>query len=314
MTQDPIKLRYPVNSLASFHYFKSKDIAEMQGWGLRLIGDSGAYSAETQGKPIDIEAFIRWGHKWKENLAWLASLDVIGDKDGSWDNYKYLKSQDLDIIPTIHYGCDPKELDRYVDDGVNFLGLGGMVSKKSESQRLLRWTLAVFKYARDNFPDVRFHGWGVTHPQLVLNLPWYSVDSSGFSSAYRFGRLSLFNPKTGKNIGINLDGKEIYQHTELLRKVYNCDPDEVAISNTHTRRQLVRLSVASVQQMENFLRHRHNVSPPSYGVNPKVEVAGPHIHVAGSAEKDFNSMGRTVGPSVHFVDTYIGHLKMTQDL
>jgi len=331
---EEVKLRYPVNSLVSFHYFNNRDIAEMKSWGLRLIGDSGAYSALTQGTPINIEEFAEWGLKWKDDFAWLASLDVIGDKDATYENYKWLRAQGLDVIPTIHYGCDPKELDRYVAEGVDFIGLGGMVGRKSEADRLLRWTLSVFRYARDNHPQLRFHGWGVTHRQLTMNLPWYSVDSSGFSAAYRFARLSLFDPALGKQVAIALDGKDIYKHVDLLNRVYQVDPEDVKLSTPDRRRQLVRLAISSVQKMEEFLRARHNVSPPSYGLNSYAEA--PNVHVAigfpgaqstlalsptdtpapiagsnviAAIRPDEPKLIKPNGPSVHFVDGYIKHLE-----
>ena len=320
-----VKLRYPVNALVSFHYFKDRDIADMKRWGLRLIGDSGAYSAASQGAPINIQEFAEWGARWKDNLAWVASLDVIGDKEASWTNYAWLRNQGLDVIPTIHYGCDPKEVDRYVAEGVDFIGLGGMVGRKSEADRLLRWTLSVFRYARDKHPQLRFHGWGVTHRQLTMNLPWYSVDSSGFSSAYRFARLSLFDPAKGMMTNIELDGKQIYKHVDLLKRVYNCDPDDVKISTPDRRRQLVRLAISSVQKLEEFLRNRHQVTPPTYGVKgwdlaPQVHVAlgfpgaqstlavsptdtpapfaGPNVHNAMASGTDVDFFD-PAGPAVH---------------
>jgi len=278
MTED-IPLRYPVNALVSFHYFERIDIGEMDGWGLRLIGDSGAFSALSQGTPIDISAFCDWAMRWRDSLSWIASLDVIGDAEASWRNYEYLRARGVDAIPTIHYGESPELISRYAAEGIDFMGLGGMVGRKSEPQRLLRWTLSMFRYAREKHPEMRFHGWGVTHPELVMNLPWFSVDSSGFSSAYRFGRLSLFNPKTAKSVGIDLNGKDIWKHAELVRGVYRVDPEKVAVSNGDTRRDLVRLSVASVQRMEQYLQRRHKVSSPAYGIRPEPEL-GPRVHAA----------------------------------
>lgn len=274
-----IALRHPINSLVSFHYFENHDIKEMKDWGLRLIGDSGAFSAASQGTPINIRAFADWAKKWRDSLSWVASLDVIGDAQGSRKNFDWLRNKDLDVIPTIHYGADPSLIKDYVKDGVDFIGLGGMVGRKSEPKRLLRWTLSMFKYARDNHPEVRFHGWGVTHPDLVMNLPWFSVDSSGFSSAYRFGRLSLFDPRTAKKVGITLDGSDILQHSELLRTVYGIDPANVSVSTRDTRRDLVRLSVAAVQRQEEYLQRRHKVSPPYYGLLES-SGGGPRVHVA----------------------------------
>ena len=285
-----IELRHPVNALVSFHYFHKDNIAEIKSWGLNLIGDSGAFSAASQGTPIDIKQFAEWASNWKGSFSWIASLDVIGEAKASKKNYEWLRSKGLDVVPTIHYGSNPEMIKDYVSDGVDFIGLGGMVGFKGEPDRLLRWALSMFKYAKDNHPEVRFHGWGVTHPKIVNSLPWFSVDSSGFSSAYRYARLSLFDPQTSKRVGISLDGKDIFNHSRLLRDVYKVDPIKVCISDKNNRRDLVRLSVASAQRLEDFLRKRHKVSAPVYGLSNNSE-----------------------GKKVHFVDTYTGHFELMRN-
>lgn len=337
-----VELRLPVNALISFHYFKKYNVAQLNSWGLRLIGDSGAFSAENVGAEIDIDEFVEWGLRWKDNLAWVASLDVIGNAEKSWKNYKELRAKGLDAVPTIHYGCDPKEISRYAAESVDFMGLGGMVGRKSERQRLLRWTLSVFRYARDNHPEMRFHGWGITHNELIMSLPWYSVDSSGFSAAYRFGRLGLFNPKTGKNINVELNGKDIYNYSDFVRSEYKINPDVIAVSNSESRRPLVRTAVASVQKMEDFLRKRHSVSTPSYGINhnlsfgeaaPNVHAAigfpgaqstvslnpddkapeeAPSIHIVTNVPGYFKDMTHE-GPNIHIADNAAKHLKIATD-
>lgn len=276
---DDIALDYPINALVSFHYFKDIDIAEMKGWGLRLVGDSGAFSAATTGAPVNVYEFAEWAKRWKRDLFWTASLDMIGDPKGTRKNYEILRSEGLDVIPTIHYGADPSLMDEYAAEGVDFLGLGGMVGRKSEPKRLLRWTLGVFRYARDHHPQMRFHGWGVTHPDLVMNLPWFSVDSSGFSASYRYGRLSLFDPRNAKRVAIEMNGRDIYHHKDLVTGQYGLeDLSRAAVSNSSTRRDLVRLSVAAVQKQEAYLRKRFDVSAPKYGLSE--EASGVKIHAA----------------------------------
>jgi hypothetical protein len=317
MTAD-IELRSPVNSLVSFHYWSNANIADFHRLGLRLIGDSGAFSAMSLGAPVNIDRFIEWGVKWQKNLCWIASLDAIGDTAQSWKNYKYIRGAGLDAVPTIHYGTEPSELDRYADEGVDFVGLGGMVGRKSERQRLMRWTLGVFRYARDNHPGMRFHGWGATHNDLVMSLPWYSVDSSGFTSAYRFGRLSLFNPATAKMVTAEMNGQDIYRHADLVRREYKINPALIAESTPATRRLLVRTSVKSVQKLEDFLRARHKVKPPVYGLNSNLGfarkdlVSAAGVHVVPNSSVDIRYL-ETVGPNVHFVDAAAQHLKMAAE-
>lgn len=293
MTDVPLDL--PVNALISFHYFGDVDVAQMQSWGLRMIGDCGAYSADSQGAPIDRDAFFEWGRRWRRNLLWVASLDVIGDPKASWANWRAAPA-DLRLVPTVHYGSEPSLIDRYVEAGADLIGLGGMVPFKSEPKRLLRWCLSVMRYARDNHPHVRFHGWGVTHPQLVMNLPWWSVDSSGFSSAYRYGRLSLFNPDTKKSVTVAMDGRSVANTATLLREHYGLeDWRRIAESTAATRRDLVRVSMRSMQLTERYLQHRHRVTPPPSlaGVTP-----GPQVHFVDATRKHLGM----VGPNIHFVE------------
>lgn len=297
-----IALDYPVNALVSFHYYKEVDVGAMARAGLRMIGDSGAFSAFNTGTPIDIDAFAAWTKCWQHSLAWVASLDVINDAEGTWRNYRTLRDRyKLDVIPTVHYGSDPTVLDRYAADGVDFLGLGGMVGRKGQPKHLLRWCLSMFRYQRDHYPGMRFHGWGVTHPVLLNSLPWYSVDSSGTSAAYRYGRLVLYDPAKHKNVQIAMDGVDVFKHATLLRKHYNVRPAEIASSSSTTRPALIRAAARSNQFIEAELRRKFNVSPPSYGIYGA--TAGPSIHLVlpTALAKDGRDTRPLYGPHVHTV-------------
>lgn len=286
-----VYLDYPVNALVSFHYFKNVDLAPLAQGGLRLIGDSGAYSVKVSGAEISLDSFGTWGLAQRHLLCWVASLDVIGDAEGTWRNYRYLRHErGLDAVPTVHFGADPRELDRYAADGVDFVGLGGMVPHKSSPDRLLRWCVAMFRYARTAHPTMRFHGWGVTHPRLLDSLPWWSVDSSGAGSAYRYGRATLYNPTTGKTLSFEMDARSAHLHGELLRTHYGINPAEVSSSSRDNRALHVRLGVRALQLKEAWLRQRFQVSPPSYGDATAAAV--------GQA-----------GGNIHYVDTDPGHVR-----
>ena len=293
------ELRYPINSLVSFHYYGDPGkVAGLAAGGLRLIGDSGAFSALSSGKPIDRDAFAAWCHAVRPHTLWLASLDVIGNAEASWRNWRALRQAGLDVVPTVHYGAPPTSLDRYVDQGVDFFGLGGMVGRKSEQDRLMRWTLSMMRYARGTHPQVRFHGWGITHPLLLMNLPWWSVDSSGFGQAYRFARLSLFNPDTRRHEKGALDGRDVYRLGPLLRKHYGTTAKAVERSTPATRPLLVRVSARSFQLMEDYLRGRHRVAAPTYGVRGEV-AAGTNVHAVDGSIGNLAEMARRpVGASV----------------
>ena len=186
---DPTRLDVPTDILCSFHYFGDIDMGAMRLWGTRIIGDSGAFSAMSTGKPIEREVFHAWADRWRDALLWVAALDVIGDAEASYQNWQAARRDGLELVPTIHYGEGTAQLDRFAEEGATLIGLGGMVPYSSEKDRLMRWCLMMHRHARDHHPQVRFHGWGISHPYLVDNLPWWSTDSSGFSSCFRFGTL-----------------------------------------------------------------------------------------------------------------------------
>lgn len=289
MTTD--RLEYPVNTLVSFHYFKRVPLDGFAAGGLRMIGDSGAYSAANLGAPVDLGEFAAWAQRWREQLAWIASLDAIGDAERSWRNYRTLRDRyELDVVPTVHYGSAPELLDRYADDGVDMVGLGGMVGRKGQPRHLMRWCLSMFRYARDHHPEMRFHGWGVTHTMLVDSLPWYSVDSSGAGAAYRYGRAGLYCPDTRKLVQVRMDGRDAYRHAQLLRRHYGLKPSDVAYSKPETLRALVRAAGRSFQLREKALRAKFHVTPPSYGqTSPQV---GPNVHMVDAAPKNLSYLAR----------------------
>lgn len=317
-------LTHPVNALVSFHYYRTIDVGAMSRGGLRMIGDSGAFSALNTGVPIDLVEFAEWAKRWRDSLLWIASLDVIGDAAGTWKNYRTLRDRyDLHVIPTVHYGADPSTLDRYAAEGVDMVGLGGMVGRKGQPKHLLRWCLSVFRYQRDHHPNMRFHGWGVTQKLLVNSLPWYSVDSSGAGAAYRYGRLVLYDPETYRTVTIAMNAMDVYKHANLLRKHYGVRPVDIAASTSTTRRALIRASARSNQLVEAHLRRKFHVSSPTYGMQasagtgPSIHVslsgehkqlvAGPHIHTSLADGQHENAALLSDGPHVHYVDSNTNH-------
>ena len=120
-----------------------------------------------------------------------------------------------------------------VDDeqGVDLMGLGGMVGRSSDKQ--MRWLVSVFKHQQRHHPDLVFHGWGVTSPK-VLRLPFYSVDSSGWTSVFRYGQVTVRDPRTGQRYKYQANGRDLKTKPKiarLLRTEYGINPDDVLISN-----------------------------------------------------------------------------------
>lgn len=273
---DDVYLDHPVNTLVSFHYFSKVDIHKLAAGGLCVIADSGAFSAASQGVDIDTDEFYDWCRRWKDDFIWMAALDVIGDEKATYRNWMSAPAE-LRLVPTVHYGAPPNAIDKYAEAGVDLIGLGGMVPHKSEPMKLLRWSAQMMRYARDKHPQVRFHGWGVTHPQLLMNLPWWSVDSSGLTAAYRYGRMTLVDPNDGKKKTFDMNGRDAAQHVRLLRDYYGVNWQRVAYSTASNRRDIVRVSARSMQNLQSFMRKRWKVSRPQ-DIDEHHPATGPLLH------------------------------------
>lgn len=292
----PYELSYPVNALVSFYYFRQADVAEFAARGLRLIGDSGAFSARTVGASIDIGEFAEWCHRWRDSLVWIASLDDrVNEPEHCWANYRRLREHyGIDVVPTIHAGDDAHHwIDRYADDGVDFLGLGGLVSHRGRPKATIPWLADLMRYARDHHPGMRFHGWGVTNPTLLMALPYYSTDSSTVGSAYRHRRLPLFDPRTGRwaQLQVNRHARE---HHDLLTRVYGMRTEDCTSSSRLNYTMWIKAGALSFQLVQEWVRRRHGAIPaPHYGVRDR--LPGMHLHAVDAAP---NMLERLLLPKV----------------
>jgi hypothetical protein len=223
-------------------------------------------------------------------------------------------------VPTLHLRERPDAMDYYAQRGVDFLGLGGIAMADAVTfQEKLRWLVACFKYARANHPQMRFHGWGVTDKRL-LRLPFFSVDSSAWGAAYRYGHLHLRDPiRYGTVHNIALNGKGTYgrEIACLLRDHYGVNPSEVSTSGPHNRLLMVRLSALSASVQEEELRYLHRrtpVTPPAWGHLGGWDLPdGPNQHLSlsgcGAGIRERKVLAELHGPHLHLVDGHPQHIE-----
>lgn len=315
---DPQLVRYPLDALVSFHYYRREEQMEnvLGTKRLCLIGDSGAFSAFTQGQPIVFTEYLAWVRRWLPYLAWAAALDVIGDPAATLRNWRAMRDEHaLATVPTLHVGTDPAWLGNYAREGCDFIALGGMVGRALQA---LPWVVNVFRYARDHHPELRFHIWGVTSRRVLDNVPAYSADSSGIlGAAYRFGTLRLFDPRTARHTTVPLRRHDVFKVGRLLRDQYNVDPETIIRSTPENRHVLIQIAARATQLYADWLARRHNVSPPTWAVKTPPHLdpqpgattpGGPRVHLVGnsgvvSPDARGNSLmeltGRPAGTRLH---------------
>lgn len=184
--------------LESYHYIGKNKLAEIiRRKGDTIFLDSGAFSMFTQGIQVDLKAYAQYIKDNQDIIHVASSLDVIGQghEQDSYDNVKTLESYGVRIQPVHHARDQDHWLQKYLDEGYDYIFLGGMVPESTDYLR--RWLDRMWeKYLMhpDGSPRVRVHGFGLTQIELMQRFPWFSVDSTSWVMTSRFGGIYLDFP------------------------------------------------------------------------------------------------------------------------
>lgn len=176
------------------HYYKEFSMRKV-----KLFLDSGAFSAWTKGVEIDIDEYIKFIKKYKKYLECYANLDVIGSAEETYKNQKYMESKGLKPLPVFHLQDKFSWLDRYLDEGYDYIGIGGIAGKSTVGARK-HFLSRVWDRITDEkgYPLIKTHGFGMTAVNLIVQYPWWSVDSTSWLSASRLGDILVPRPVKGK--------------------------------------------------------------------------------------------------------------------
>jgi hypothetical protein len=264
----------PYRVLISYHFFGDDTINKQLkrlGGNPKVFLDSGAFSAKNQGVEIKVEKYAEWLAKYQDLFECYANLDVIGDDEGTWKNQLFLESQGLAPVPVFHVGEPWKSLDRLLER-YDYIALGGMVGPTRQS--LAPWCVQCFKRARETGRVIRFHGFGMTKWDILMSLPWYSVDSTAWNAVVRFARLRLFDPLQDKFMSVLLRGKSAHDARRVLR-YYGGHPDCFISQSTYDRNHALAVSARSWRTFESYCQKRVGLMPGFNG-----DYDGLHIYLA----------------------------------
>ena len=117
----------------------------------------------------------------------------------TWRNQKELEKRGLNPIPVIHFKNPLSVLKRYLQEGYEFIALGGLGG--SGKGAWTNWMDRAFDSICDTpnrMPSVKVHGFGVTNFSGMSRYPWYSVDSTSWTKAGGFGNLLVPHKRSGK--------------------------------------------------------------------------------------------------------------------
>jgi hypothetical protein len=205
--------------------FYSRSIFEVyMGNRVDLFLDSGAYSAWTQGVPIDIQKYIEFIKEHQAMLGMYANLDVIGEggkapsrdtAEKTLQNQHIMEEAGLSPMPCFHFG-EPMEYLTYYVENYEYMALGGLAALTTDKIRpFLDNCFGNYICGQDGMPRIKVHGFAVTSHKLMMCYPWYSVDSTSWIMTSRMG--GIFVPRTR-------GGKWIYDENSWKIAISNRSP------------------------------------------------------------------------------------------
>lgn len=200
------KPKYILESFWSFNDWQKSLIKEAD---LFLL-DSGAFSFmnnQKKGKKITLEEIYEYLERYidfinKNDVKYFFELDldvIIGYEEVIKMRKILEEKTQKKCIPVFHKNRGIKEWYKLCEN-YDYIAIG--TSGKNDSKWTRRHPEVIkkmLKIAKDN--NCKVHGLGFTSIKLMKELHFYSVDSTSWSSGWRFGAITIF--KDGKLIKID---------------------------------------------------------------------------------------------------------------
>lgn len=123
-------------------------------------------------------------------IDYFSVVDVIPNPELTWEVQEYTeKEHGIRPVPVVHYPADLKWLRHYVREGHELIAVGG-ISGKTKKAQANRWLDQVFAEVCKPplyTPSVRLHGFGLSRFDILHEYPWWSTDSSTWTTTASYG-------------------------------------------------------------------------------------------------------------------------------
>ena len=168
----------------------------------KIFVDSGAYSAHTKGRQLDVDEYIDYVNSNSGSYQAIAQVDTIPGEFGkpktrhqlleapelSWENYLYMRPRVKDVdclLPIFHQGEDFKHLKRMLEwtdeKGRHIPYIGISPANDVMTKHKEPWISHCFNVIKKSSnPNVKTHAFGMTSLPLLERYPFHSADSTSW--------------------------------------------------------------------------------------------------------------------------------------
>ena len=148
-----------------------------------------------------VDSYALFIKRYKECIDAYPNVDVIFNPELTYKVQKYLEEKwKLKPIPVLHFGTGIEWLKKYIDEGHNYIGVGGL-GQEVDKWNYFEWCDEIFKFISPKpsyLPNVMIHGFAISSFEILLRYPWYSTDSASWVKAASFGMIYCPKKKNGK--------------------------------------------------------------------------------------------------------------------
>jgi len=271
-----------------YHGYKtgriSVQIEDAKKRGLDLFLDSGAFTAFTKKEIIPPEAYADFVKTVRQDFSVCSSLDVIGQGDeaarASYEVFNKLRGLGADVIPVFHVREPDSWLETYIQEGHEYLAIGGMVPESTPwLMDRLDHLWGTILSDESGTPRIKVHGFGLTVFDLMFRYPWYSVDSTSWLMTGVFGGCVLPTESGIKRVffsGTSPQARKVdgwhYQSLTLVPG----DPRKTLIDKTLERYGVTaeqcsqtyqyrdQVNAAVYQELESMGSERFKITQPTF--------------------------------------------------
>lgn len=177
-----------LNVLVAFPYWSdghTELFARQDPDSYRLIIDSGAFTAFNSGHTIELDEYCVFLDRLRKRIPKFnaVQLDVFGDPEGSYKNLQKMRDRGFNVMPVFTRGETLERLNEFYEFN-DYLMFGGIVTG-AKNKNYIKWFL-------NRNRGRKTHWLGFVDMDFIIHYKPYSVDSSSWLSAARFGNMHVY--------------------------------------------------------------------------------------------------------------------------